>query len=135
MKCVHKYTEGATFAIGCAPRNSKVISSNPRLQHLPSAPPHLSLRDHTILPGSQTLLSYLLPGMLSFQTLMSSCPPQGNAGLVDQSQSLNWGLLHCRWILYQLNYQGSPNPFPGTFKSDTLFIHSLIHLQMFVEYL
>ena len=21
----------------------------------------------------------------------------------------NWGLLHCRWILYQLSYQGSPN--------------------------
>ena len=20
----------------------------------------------------------------------------------------NWGLLHCRWMLYQLNYQGSP---------------------------
>ena len=24
------------------------------------------------------------------------------------TQELNWGLLHCRWILYQLNYQGSP---------------------------
>ena len=24
------------------------------------------------------------------------------------NQELNWGLLHCRWILYQLNYQGSP---------------------------
>ena len=23
-------------------------------------------------------------------------------------QELNWGLLHCRWILYQLSYQGSP---------------------------
>ena len=23
-------------------------------------------------------------------------------------QGLNWGLLHCRWILYQLSYQGSP---------------------------
>ena len=22
------------------------------------------------------------------------------------TQKLNWGLLHCRWILYQLNYQG-----------------------------
>ena len=25
------------------------------------------------------------------------------------TQELNWGLLHCRWILYQLSYQGSPN--------------------------
>ena len=23
-------------------------------------------------------------------------------------QELSWGLLHCRWILYQLSYQGSP---------------------------
>ena len=23
-------------------------------------------------------------------------------------QELNWGLLHCRWILYQLSYPGSP---------------------------
>ena len=23
-------------------------------------------------------------------------------------QELNWGLLHCRWILYQLSYEGSP---------------------------
>ncbi|CAI9164602.1 unnamed protein product [Rangifer tarandus platyrhynchus] len=25
------------------------------------------------------------------------------------TQELNWGLLHCRWILYQLSYQGSPS--------------------------
>ena len=39
-----------------------------------------------------------------------------NAGLGSLSllqwifltQESNWGLLHCRWILYQLNYQGSP---------------------------
>ena len=24
------------------------------------------------------------------------------------TQELNWGLLHCKWILYQLSYQGSP---------------------------
>ena len=24
------------------------------------------------------------------------------------TQELNWGLLTCRWILYQLSYQGSP---------------------------
>ena len=23
-------------------------------------------------------------------------------------QKLKWGLLHCRWILYQLSYEGSP---------------------------
>ena len=24
------------------------------------------------------------------------------------TQELNWGLLHCKWILQQLSYQGSP---------------------------
>ena len=24
------------------------------------------------------------------------------------TQELNWGLLHCKWILYQLSYPGSP---------------------------
>ena len=32
-------------------------------------------------------------------------PSQG----VFLTQELNWGLLHCRRILYQLSYQGSPN--------------------------
>ena len=39
-----------------------------------------------------------------------------NTGMVSLSllqwifltQESNWGLLHCRWILYQLSYQGSP---------------------------
>ena len=29
---------------------------------------------------------------------------------IFMTQESNRGLLHCRWILYQLNYQGSPNP-------------------------
>ena len=36
------------------------------------------------------------------------------------TQESNWGLLHCRWILYQLNYQGSPS---------ILLIIKRIHLQ------
>ena len=27
---------------------------------------------------------------------------------IFSTQELNWGLLHCRWILYQLRHQGSP---------------------------
>ena len=27
---------------------------------------------------------------------------------IFQTQELNWGLLHCRWILQQLDYEGSP---------------------------
>ena len=35
----------------------------------------------------------------------------GSLSLLQQifpTQELNWGLLHCRQILYQLSYQGSP---------------------------
>ena len=34
----------------------------------------------------------------------------GSLSLLQQiflTQESNWGLLHCRWILYQLSYQGS----------------------------
>ena len=29
------------------------------------------------------------------------------------AQESNWGLLHCRWIFYQLSYQGSPSSVTG----------------------
>ena len=32
---------------------------------------------------------------------------------------MNWGLLHCRRILYQLNYQGSPPISMAIFKKST----------------
>ena len=32
------------------------------------------------------------------------------------AQELNQGLLHCRWILYQLSYQG--DPLQCTFRLD-----------------
>ena len=35
----------------------------------------------------------------------------GNLSLLQGiflTQESNWGLLHCRWILYQLSYQGIP---------------------------
>ena len=35
----------------------------------------------------------------------------GSLSLLQQiflTQELNWGLLHCRWILNQLSHQGSP---------------------------
>ena len=32
----------------------------------------------------------------------------GVGSLFLLQEELNWSLLHCRWILYQLSYQGSP---------------------------
>ena len=82
--------------------------------------------------GSLSLLQGIFPTQGSnpgikprFPALqMNSLPaePQGkpkNTGVAGLSllqrifliQELNWGLLHCRWILYQLSYQGSPKIF------------------------
>ena len=41
------------------------------------------------------------------------------------TQESNWSLLHCRWILYQLSYQGSPK-FPNLLQS-LLFSHIQIN--------
>ena len=61
-------------------------------------------------------------------TLQVASEPPGkprNTGMGSRSllqgvfliQELNWGLLHCRQILYQLSYQGSWNtPLPSLYK-------------------
>ena len=65
------------------------------------------LPDPGIEPKSPTLQADSLPA-----------EPQGepkNTGVgslsllqgIFPTQELNWGLLNCRWILYQLSYQGS----------------------------
>ena len=45
---------------------------------------------------------------------------------IFQTLGLNLGLLHCRQILYQLSYQGSPweLPFPSSHPSRTVTVHS-----------
>ena len=59
------------------------------------------------------------PTYPTLQADFSPAEPQGkpkNTGVGSLSflhqnfptQDLNWGLLHCRVILYQLSYQGSP---------------------------
>ena len=48
----------------------------------------------------------LRPGTLQARTLWSGWPFPSPG--IFQTQGLNPGLLHYRWILYQLSYQGSP---------------------------
>ena len=49
----------------------------------------------------------------------------GSLSLLLQTQELNWGLLPCRWILYQLSYQGSPT-LNITWLKWTLLLSSII---------
>jgi len=64
--------------------NSGIESSSPTLQE-DSLPLELPGKPKNIGVDSLSLLQGIFP-----------------------TQELNWGLLHCRWILYQLSYQGSP---------------------------
>ena len=43
---------------------------------------------------------------------------------IFRTQELNWGLLHCRWILYQLSYQ--VNPIKGYIANILRFVHQRI---------
>ena len=57
----------------------------------------------------------------------------GNLSLLQQiflTQGLKWGLLHCRWILYQLSYQGSPFNFFSTYIL-IMFLNFLTYLNYF----
>ena len=45
---------------------------------------------------------------------------------IFQTQELNQGFLNCRWILYKLSYQGSPNNKISQFKRGS---HSIIRSQ------
>ena len=53
----------------------------------------------------------ILDSLLSEPPGKSSNTGVGTLSLLQgifPTKELNWGLLHCRWILYQLSYQGSP---------------------------
>ena len=94
--------------------------------------------------GSLSLLWGIFPTQGSNLALEPSSPalqadslpaePQGkpkNTGLgslsllqrIFPAQALNLGLLHCRWILYQMSYQGSPcdlHKFPHQPNGDVI---------------
>ena len=75
--------------------------------------------------GSLSLLQGIKPRSPTLKADSLPAEPQGkpkNTGVgslsllqgIFPTQELNQGLLHCRQILYQLSYQGSPNPFLTT---------------------
>ena len=73
---------------------------------LPSLPPG-NFPNPGIEPRSPILqvdsLPYESPGKPENTGVGSLSLLQG----IFPTQELNWGLLHCRWILYQLSFQGS----------------------------
>ena len=49
-------------------------------------------------------------------------------------QEVNWGILHCRQILYQLSYQGNNLcPSIGKWINKTLYIYMLIYIYICIH--
>ena len=62
-------------------------------------------------PRNWTQVSHIAGGLFtSWATREAQEYWLGSLSLLQTTfltQELNWGLLHCRWILYQMSYQGS----------------------------
>ena len=58
-------------------------------------------------PRSSTLQVDSLPAEPQAKSKNSGVHSLSLLQQIFPTQELNWGLLHCRWILYQLSYQGS----------------------------
>ena len=77
-------------------------------KRVPSFPSPGGLPNPEIEPRSPTLQVDSFPAELQGKLKNIGV---GSLPLLQQiflTQELNWGHLHCRWILYQLTYEGSP---------------------------
>ena len=74
---------------------------------LPFAPPG-DLPNPGIKPGSPALQADSLPPESRGKPKNTGVGSLSLLQGIFLTQEQNWGLLNCRWILYQLSYQGSP---------------------------
>ena len=78
-------------------------------------PSPVDLSNPGIQPRDQTQVFLMLAHSLQSEPLGK--PKNTGVGSLSLLQGiflireLNWGFLHCRWILYQLSYQRSPSKF------------------------
>ena len=49
------------------------------------------------------------------------------------TQESNWGVLHCRRILYQLSYQGSPRIMCNLYEMSVNFLHDPVFFKKFTK--
>ena len=67
-----------------------------------------NLPDPGIEPRSPTLQADSLPAQPKEKSKNTGVGSLSLLQGIFLTQESNWGLLHCRWILYQLSYQGNP---------------------------
>ena len=73
-----------------------------------SCPPPGNLPNSGIEPRSPTLQADSLPSEPLGKPKNTGVGSLSLLQGIFLTQELNWGLLHCRWIFYQLSYQGGP---------------------------
>ena len=61
-----------------------------------------------IKPKSPNLQAVSLPAETQGKSKDTRVGSQSLLHWIFPTREFNWGLLHCRWIFYQLSYQGSP---------------------------
>ena len=79
-----------------------------RIQECVAIPSLGDLPDPGVKPGSLTLQADSLLSKPPGKPLNTGVGSLSLLQGIFPTQELNWGLLDCRWILYQLSYQGSP---------------------------
>ena len=93
--------------VDCSPSGSSVHGDTPGKNTRVSCPPPGDLPNPRIESRSLALqVDFLLsepPGKPKNTAVGSLSLLLG----IFPTQALNWGLLHCKWILYQLSYQGN----------------------------
>ena len=72
-----------------------------------SRPEYLSLLQRSSQPRSPTLQAHSVPAELQGKPKNTGVGSLSLLQRIFPTQESNWGLLHCRRILYQLSYQGS----------------------------
>ena len=96
---------------------SMVFSRQEYWSGLPCPPPG-DLPNPGIEPRSPTLRPDSLPAEPQRKPKKTGVGSLSLLQGIFLTQESNQGLLHCRWVLYQLSYQGSPIPLEDLFKRE-----------------
>ena len=113
MACVHTQSLrhvqvfATLWAVAHQAPQSMKLSRQEYGNWLPCPPPGNPL-NLGIKPRSPTLQAYSLPFEPPGKPKNSGLGSLPLLQVILLTQELNWGLLHCRQILYQLSYQGGP---------------------------
>ena len=84
---------------------------SPRILEWVAMPPPVDLPNPGIEPESPALQADFLPAAQQGKPKSTGLGSVSLLQWIFPTQELNQGLLHCRWIVYQLSYQGSLNHF------------------------